>query len=35
MSSGDGIEYDGYLKKGSTTIQAEEGVLEGVNQISR
>ncbi len=34
-SSGDGIEYDGYLKKGSTTIQAEEGVLEGVNQISR
>jgi LasA protease len=34
-SSGDGIEYDGYLKKGSTVIQAEEGVLEGVNQISR
>jgi LasA protease len=35
ISRGNGTEYDGTLKKGSTTIQAEEGVLEGVNQISR
>ena len=35
VSSGDSIEYDGNLKKGSAVIQAEEGVLEGVNQISR
>ncbi|MGE5375691.1 MAG: LysM peptidoglycan-binding domain-containing protein [Bacteroidota bacterium] len=34
-SSGDGTEYDGSLKKGSAVIQAEEGVLAGVNQISR
>jgi murein DD-endopeptidase MepM/ murein hydrolase activator NlpD len=35
VSSGNGVEYDGFLKKGSTTIEAQEGVLEGVNQISR
>ena len=35
VSSGNGTEYDGFLKKGSAVIQAEEGVLEGVNQISR
>lgn len=34
-SSGDGVEYDGFLKKGASVVQAEEGVLEGVNQISR
>ena len=34
-SNGDGIEYGGFLKKGSQVIQAEEGVLEGVNQIAR
>jgi LasA protease len=35
VSSGNGIEYDGYLTKGSTVIEAWEGVHEGLNQISR
>lgn len=35
VSSGDGIEYDGYLTRGSTTLEALEGVFEGQNQISR
>jgi LasA protease len=35
VSSGDGIEYDGYLTRGSTKLEALEGVFEGQNQISR
>jgi len=35
VSSGNGIEYDGFLTRGTTVLSAEEGVLEGVNQISR
>ena len=35
VSSGNGIEYDGFLTRGTTVLQAEEGVLHGVNQISR
>jgi murein DD-endopeptidase MepM/ murein hydrolase activator NlpD len=35
ISSGNGIYYDGYLSKGGVTLQAEEGVLDGVNLISR
>ena len=35
VSSGNGTEYDGYLTRGTTVIEAWEGVLEGVNQISR
>ena len=35
VSSGNGIEYDGTLTKGKTTLTAEEGVLEGINQITR
>jgi LysM repeat protein len=35
VSSGDGVVYNGYLTKGTTVLQAEEGVFEGVNQISR
>jgi LasA protease len=35
LSSGNGTEYDGYLKRSGTVIEAMEGVLEGVNQISR
>lgn len=35
VSSGDGIEYDGYLTRGTTVLSAEEGVLPGKNQISR
>jgi murein DD-endopeptidase MepM/ murein hydrolase activator NlpD len=34
-SSGNGVEYDGYLKKGSSVIEAWEGIHEGLNQISR
>lgn len=34
-SSGNGVEYDGFLTKGPTTIEAWEGVHEGLNQISR
>jgi murein DD-endopeptidase MepM/ murein hydrolase activator NlpD len=35
VSSGNGIEYDGYLTRGSTVYEALEGVFEGQNQISR
>lgn len=35
VSSGNGIYYDGYLTRGTTILQAEEGVFEGVNLISR
>ena len=35
VSSGNGIEYDGYLTKGTTIIEAWEGVFEGLNQVSR
>lgn len=35
VSSGNGVEYDGYLTKGATIIEAWEGVHEGLNQISR
>ncbi len=34
LSSGDGIEYDGYFDRGSQRIEAWEGV-EEINQISR
>jgi murein DD-endopeptidase MepM/ murein hydrolase activator NlpD len=35
ISSGNGTEYDGYLTRGTTVIEAWEGVLDGVNQIAR
>jgi len=35
ISSGNGIEYDGYLTRGTTIVEAWEGVFEGLNQISR
>ena len=35
ISSGDGIYYNGYLTRGAVVLQAEEGVFEGVNLISR
>jgi len=35
VSSGNGYEYDGYLTRGSTVLEALEGVFEGQNQISR
>ena len=35
ISSGDGILYNGYLTHDATVLSAEEGVFEGVNQISR
>jgi len=35
VSSGNGTEYDGFLTRGTTVLSAEEGVLDGVNQISR
>ena len=35
VSSGDGVEYGGYLTRGTTILTAEEGVFEGVNQIAR
>lgn len=35
VSSGEGIEYFGYLTRGTITLTAEEGVFEGINQISR
>jgi murein DD-endopeptidase MepM/ murein hydrolase activator NlpD len=35
ISSGDGAEYDGFLTRGSTVLEAMEGVFEGKNQISR
>ncbi|MGB8981950.1 MAG: LysM peptidoglycan-binding domain-containing protein, partial [Anaerolineales bacterium] len=35
VSSGNGIEYDGYLTRGSTVVEAWEGVFENLNQITR
>ena len=35
VSSGNGTEYDGFLTRSTTVLSAEEGVLEGKNQISR
>jgi murein DD-endopeptidase MepM/ murein hydrolase activator NlpD len=35
VSSGNGIEYDGFLTKGITILTAEEGVHEGINLIAR
>jgi LasA protease len=35
ISSGNGIEYDGYLTRGETVYEALEGRFEGLNQISR
>jgi len=35
VSSGNGVEYDGYLTRGTTIVEAWEGVFEGLNQISR
>lgn len=35
VSSGNGIEYDGYLRRGDTVFEALEGRFEGLNQISR
>jgi murein DD-endopeptidase MepM/ murein hydrolase activator NlpD len=35
VSSGDGILYNGFLTRGTTVLEAEEGVFEGVNQIAR
>ena len=35
VSSGDGIYYNGSLTRNGITLQAEEGVFEGVNLISR
>jgi LasA protease len=35
ISSGNGVEYDGFLTRGGTVIEAWEGVFEGLNQISR
>jgi murein DD-endopeptidase MepM/ murein hydrolase activator NlpD len=35
VSQGDGIEYFGSLARNGVTLTAEEGVFEGVNQISR
>jgi len=35
ISSGNGTEYDGFLTRGTTVLEAEEGVFDGVNQIVR
>lgn len=35
VSSGNGTEYDGYLTRGGTRLEAMEGVIAGVNQISK
>ena len=35
ISSGNGIEYDGYLRRGDVVYEALEGRFEGLNQISR
>lgn len=35
VSSGNGIEYDGYLTRGQVVVEAWEGVFENLNQISR
>ena len=35
ISSGNGTEYDGFLTRGSTVLEAMEGVIPGKNQISK
>jgi LasA protease len=35
ISSGNGVEYDGYLTRGDVVYEALEGRFEGLNQISR
>jgi hypothetical protein len=35
VSSGNGIEYDGYLTRGDVVYEALEGRFDGLNQISR
>jgi LasA protease len=35
VSSGNGTEYDGFLTRGSTVLEAMEGVFAGQNQISK
>jgi LasA protease len=35
ISSGNGVEYDGYLTRGGTQLEAMEGVFDGINQISK
>jgi murein DD-endopeptidase MepM/ murein hydrolase activator NlpD len=35
ISSGDGIEYDGFLTRGATHLEAMEGVFADKNQISK
>ncbi len=35
VSSGDGVLYNGWLTRGTTVLQAEEGIFDGINQISR
>lgn len=35
VSSGNGVVYNGWLTRDAVVLQAEEGVFEGVNQISR
>jgi hypothetical protein len=35
ISSGNGVEYDGYLTRGGTRLEAMEGVFAGINQISK
>lgn len=35
VSSGNGIEYDGYLTRGDIVMEAWEGRFEGLNQIAR
>ena len=35
VSSGNGVEYDGFLTRGTMVIEAWEGVFDGLNQISR
>ena len=35
VSSGNGVEYDGYLTRGDIVFEALEGRFEGLNQISR
>ncbi len=35
ISAGDGVEYDGTLTRNGTVLEATEGVIDGLNQISR
>jgi hypothetical protein len=35
VSSGNGVEYDGFLTRGGIVVEAWEGVFEDLNQISR